>query len=117
MKEAEANPSAEGPPPSWTFLMNFCGIVCGEDQIFAAGRDTADENSLCAFDSALQHLSLSRLPSLGFLYFKPSSFNLSSIWTLCLAVRAGQGQGNDNIPSFSGQIRSAATCAPANTLR
>lgn len=59
VKEAEANPSAEGPPPSWTlFLMNFCGIVCGEDHIFAAGRDAADENSLCSFDSALQHLCL-----------------------------------------------------------
>lgn len=69
MKEAEANPSAEGPPPSWTlFLMNFCGIVCGEDHIFSGGHDAVDKNSLCAFDSSLQHLS--RLPSLGFSLFQ-----------------------------------------------
>lgn len=95
MKEAEANPSAEGPPPSWTFLMIFCGIVCGEDQIFAAGRDAADENSLCAFDSALQHLSVSLSPSLSWfsLFQNPliqSFLNLDFVSRSAGGSRAGK---------------------------
>lgn len=60
-------------------------------------------------------------PPLAFSFFPPSfvylvpSFNLCSICCFCHGFgRTGQGQENDNIHSFSAQIRRAATCTQAH---
>lgn len=80
----------------------------------ADGQKPSEIKQFSTFDT--RHGICLAFPFLVFSVSLPSS-NLFPLWSFYLPVRAGQGQENDNIPSFSGQIRSAATCAPANTLR